>query len=228
MFEIDSQRVMTHDEKLLIQDAVRANKARENFIVIRDPVTNNILQVKRNLVVQTGREFTLRKLFKLPYSSENETLLHNRYVCLFGIGSGGAPVSDPFNPITPTSADTQLNTAVPFRIANTANPMPSEDANFYTDTKVNGSDTQYMKKTFTKVELITDTVKDDYYVKATLTINEKDARGSRISELGLFSAVVPSDNTYNDIKIFSRITFETEPLSAATGKGLIVEYYVYA
>ena len=100
MFEIDSQRVMTHDERLLIQDALRANKARENFIVIRDPFTNNILQVKRNLVVQTGREFALRKLFKLPYSSENVTLLNNRYVCLFGIGSGGAPISDPFNPLS--------------------------------------------------------------------------------------------------------------------------------
>ncbi|WP_368880293.1 hypothetical protein [Proteus mirabilis] len=224
-----TQRKITLEERMMIGDNVDSAVAPHNFIAVRDKGTGKVLFTRKNLVVRIGRELTLRHLFDLPYSSEDQEKLHNRTLCLFGIGSGGTPESDPFNPLVPTSADKDLNKAVPFRIVNSGNPLPEEDKKLYFDTKQNHDDTQYMKKLFTKKELVVDTEKDRVYVKVTLDVNALDARGQKFSEIGIFSArVTKPGETYEDIQMFSRITFDTESLSATTGKGLTIEYYVFA
>ena len=224
--EIDNVRTMTAEERVILGDK-HGNVERANHIVVRDTATGEILFKRRNLVVRNGREFLLRKAFNLPYTSETATQLGARYLCLFGIGSGGTPVSSPFQPIAPTPADQDLNTKVAFRNATTANPLPDADKLKYFDTAAVNGGTAYYKKTFTSTNMVMDTAADSYYVKTTLEINELDARGSLISEIGMFTARV-ENGAYNDIKLFSRITFDTESLNANTGKGLTIDYYVYA
>lgn len=227
MFNVDNNiRTLSFDEQMLMKDN-HVQKG-ENFIVIRDPETNCILQVRKNLVVRSGRETILRKVFNLPYAGEDKTKLDQRIVCSFGIGSGGTPVADPFNPIAPTPADSDMTAAVPFRtIANTDSLTPA-DAKKYFDKRTAGSDFKYYKKLFTNLEIVTDNVKDEYYIKATLDIAATDSRGALISELGLYSALNTGVDAYTNFKIFSRITFETESMTQSTGKALSIDYYVYA
>lgn len=200
-----------------------------NFIVIRDADTKEILRVEKNLVVRTGREFDLRKIFGLPYNGETVATLNTRTLCLFGIGSGGTPVGNPFSPIPPTAADTDLNSKVAFRTVTASSPLSSQDQLRYADAVANGAETNYYKKTFNSTPTLTvDPARDQVFVKVPLSISNQDARNALISELALYSANQPSANNYNGYKMFSRITFQTEPLSAATGKALDIDYYVYA
>lgn len=222
-------RLMNLEEHAILRDEIQNTQDKKhNFIVVRDPGTNKILQIRKNLVVRSGREFILRKMFGMPYTSENVSQLNERVINLFGIGTGGTPVADPFNPISPTPADAELNSAVPFRIANTANPLPVGDVPKYADGRLVGADTSFFKKTFTDKVIVKDDINDDYYTKISLDINSLDARGHLISELALYTSRSPAANQYADFKIATRVTFQTEPLNDATGKGLAIEYYVYA
>lgn len=228
MYNQDIQ-LLSFEEKQAMRDAMRgAGDKKANFIIVRDPATNAILQVRKNLVIRPGREFILRKMFQLPYASESVAQLDQRVINLFGIGTGGTPLADPFNPIAPTPADPELSNAVAFRIANASSPLPVGDVTKYADGRVSGADTLFYKKAFTTQTLVLDDATDDYYNKITLDINSLDARGQLISELALYSARVTAPNTYTDFKIATRVTFQTEPLSAETSKGLAIEYYVYA
>lgn len=217
--------VMTFEEQKILADHKINN---HNFIVVRDPATGEVLQVRKNLVLRSGREFDLRKIFGIPYAGESVAALNSRTLCVFGIGTGGSPVANPFTPIAPTPADTELNTRVAFRTANAARPLSSTDALKYTDSVTTGAETAYFKKTFTSTPSVTiDTARDQVYVKVPLSISAQDARDQLISELALYTAVQNS-NVYSGFKIFSRVTFQTEPLQSATGKALDIDYYVYA
>lgn len=225
--KFDEIRNMTAEERVILADKHEQGGKKANHIVVRDKATGQVLLTKRNLVVRNGRELILRKIFNLPYPSESQDNLNTRYLCLFGIGSGGTPIASPFQPIAPTPADTDLNTKVPFRIATTAVPLTADEKTKYFDGQVVSGGSAYYKKTFSSVNLVKDDTNDDYYVQVTLEINESDARGALVSEIGIYTARVVA-GTYNAIQLFSRITFDTESLNANTGKGLTIQYYVYA
>ena len=87
-------------------------------IVLKDPETGTILGYRKNLVVRTGREFNLRKIFGMSYNSETITQLNNRTINLFSIGKGGSAASDPFSPLPVTATDQNMNTEVAFRSIN--------------------------------------------------------------------------------------------------------------
>jgi hypothetical protein len=217
---------MSFEEQSVMRDIIKnTNDKKHNFIIVRDPTTGAILQTRKNLVVRQGREFSLRKMFNIAYPSENTTQLGTRYINLFGIGTGGTPVSDPFTPIVPTPSDIELNSVTPFRVSATA--LSSGDAAKYFDGRVTGSTTAYYKKTFTSTAIVLDNTNDDYYCKLTLNIDATDARGTIISELGLYTSVNTA-NVFTAPKIATRVTFQSEPLSIETSKGLEIEYYVYA
>lgn len=223
-----SHKLMSFEEQTVMRDLVKntADK-KHNFIIVRDPETGAILQTRKNLVVRSGREFSLRKMFNIAYPSETTTQLGTRYISLFGIGTGGTPVSDPFTPLVPTPADIELNSAIPFRIATTSAPLTTNDAKKYFDGRAQSGNTLYYKKTFTSSSIVLDNNNDDYYCKLVLNIDATDARGGLISELALYSAV-NTNNVFTAPKIATRVTFQTEPLSIDTSKGLEIEYYVYA
>ena len=178
-------RLLTQEESMLLRDEHgHVPSEPSNFIIIRHPETGAILSTRRNLVVRTGRELNLRKIFDIPYASENKTKLDARAITCFGIGTGGTPSADPFNPTPPTAADVKLNTEVPFVITNTAGN--TTNTSVYFDGRVSGSQTQYHKKAFSKKELVINNERDEVYVKLTLDVSLTDARGNNISELSLF------------------------------------------
>lgn len=201
---------------------------KDNFLIIRDKETGEILNAANNLVLHKGRTLALRKLFNILPSGVNQDTMNQRSVCLFGIGSGGTPVSNPFQPTPPTSLDSDLNTRIPFRIIDTTRGtrLTAEEQNIYTDQANEGTTQKFFKKAFNSVELVTNPDQDEVYVKIGLEINEKDARGGLISELAVYSAK-KAGNVYTDYEVFSRITFQTESLNESTNKALLINYYVY-
>lgn len=214
-------------EELKIASANNVN-LQDNFIVIKDAETGKTLSVQNNLVALSGRTLALRKLFNVLPAGTNQDGFDQRSVCLFSIGSGGTPTSDPFKPTPPVSSDVQLNTAVPFRVTNTSTgvSLTTDEQSWYTDAQAAGSMTKFFKKKFRNIELVENTSRNEVYVKISLEISEKDARGSLISELGLFSAK-KNGNVFTDYELFSRVTFQTEPLNDSLNKALLINYYVF-
>lgn len=226
-------KLLTLKDDLQLSDIIKEDTDhlhghKSNYIVVRDSITGDILQVRKNLVVRKGREYNLRKIFNIPYTGESATDLNTRHINLFGIGTAGTPVSDPYSPIQPTPADTGLSREVPFRTLTGTQNLTGNEVNFYTDVRTVGSSSrQYFKKTFTRKDIVMNDTTDDYYVKLVLDITEKDARGTVISELSLFSSK-QNGNNYTSPVIATRVTFQSEPLAVETRKGLTIDYYVYS
>lgn len=222
-------KLITLNDDLDLQDMIGqgASDDKYNYIIVRDAETGTILQTRKNLVVRNGREFNLRKLFGIPYGSESITQLNTRTINLFGIGEGGTPSGEPFSPIAPTPADAGLTKEVPFRSVTKGVALTGGDELKYHDKRVVVANDAYYKKLFTAKELVMDNANNDYYVKMTLDITDKDARGTYISELALFTSMV-NGTVHTTPLIATRVTFQTEPLSVDTKKGLSIDYYVYA
>jgi hypothetical protein len=225
-------RVLTLGEKILFREANKMPGAalKKGLVTMTDPDTGRVIFAKKaNLILRRGRELTLRKIFGIPYPSSDEVILNATKILLFGIGTGGTPAGDPFNPTAPTPPDAELSTRVPFRLTSASNPLPTVDIPKYVDDVTDGGTglTAWYKKAFTAQEIVMDDVSDDYYVKLTLDITKEDARDALINELALYSATYSAGN-YSSYRIFSRITFPTEPLPSTTNKALTVEYYIYA
>lgn len=231
---------LTVEERMLFQEHgvdPRHEPQLQGFVVVKDAETGRILQAKKNLVVRNGRQMTLRKIFNLPGAvvGETATTLSQKSVMLFGIGSGGTPANDPFNPFSPTPSDTGLSSAIPFRVAGTSNPLPDADVSKYTDGRPGiGGNTDWYKKLFSNGSgvITVDAATDSVYNKLSLQISALDCRDRYVNELALYwTRVLPSgvgmNAKYSDYFIFSRITFLTEPFPAATAKGLDIDYYVY-
>ena len=228
MFHNPEKIIQLREDPVLSDLIKRSNGVKKNFIVVRDAETGAVVQTRSNLVLQTGREFNLRKIFGVPYASETTANLNERTICLFGIGSGGTPLADPFNPIAPTPADVELNTRVAFRTLVEGEALPAGDtAKYHSKETLGGNDHYYTKRFTGSPVLVVDAPNDEVYVKITLDIVKEDARGSIISELGLYSARLVGSN-YLDPKIATRVTFQSEPLAVETNKALVIEYYVYA
>lgn len=201
---------------------------KDNFIIIRDKHTGEVLSAANNLVLHKGRTLALRKLFNVLPAGVNQDTFNQRSVCLFGIGSGGTPVSNPFQPTPPTSLDSDLNTKIALRVVDSSrgDRLDTEEQSLYTDGVTEGSAQKFYKKTFNSIELVSNPDQDEVYVKIGLEISEKDARGALVSELAIYSAKKAA-NVYTDYEIFSRITFQTESLNESTNKALLINYYVY-
>lgn len=231
---------LSFEEQLLFKDnKVNGRKQPQlgGFVVVKDADSGKILLAKKNLVVRRGREMTLRQIFRIPGSvnGETESSLASKSILLFGIGSGGAPNNDPFNPFAPTPADGDLSAPMPFRISSAADPLPAGDVAKYTDGRnTNLGMTEWYKKTFSnghgQITVNPDT--DETFVKLQLQITKDEARDHFVNELALYwakfdGAAADMNAKYSEYTIFSRITFLTEPLPSNTNKALDIDYYVY-
>ena len=233
-------KYLNFEEQLLFKDNKvdgRSEPRLGGFVVVKDAESGKILMAKKNLVVRRGREMTLRQIFRIPGSitGETEATLKDKSILLFGIGSGGAPNNDPFNPFAPTPADTDLSAAFPFRVSSAASPIPTAEAGLFTDSRAGtGGTTEWYKKTFTNGhgEITVNPATDETYVKLALQITKDDSRDRFVNELALYWAKYNASGAdqnakYSEYTMFSRITFLTEPLPSNTNKALDIDYYVY-
>jgi hypothetical protein len=227
---------LSFEEQLLFKDHEVNSRKEPNlggFVVVKDAETGKVLLAKKNLVVRQGRELTLRKIF-----NNGDTAGSN--ILTFGIGKGGAPDNSPFVPTLPTPGDADLTSRLPFRVTDAANPIPDAEQSAYTDSQTdpnNASGKVWYKKNFANGNgvVTVNASTDETFVKLELKITKDDARDLFVNELGLFfatfnaaGAVTTTDNAkYTNFKMFSRITFMTEPLPSNSNKALDIDYYVY-
>jgi hypothetical protein len=214
-----------------------SNSRIHGIVIVRDAETGEILFKKKNLVVRSGREMTLRKIFGIPGSipGETEADLKEKFVLTFGIGNGGTPNADPFNPLVPTPSDSDLSNPISFRSEFGSVTIPLGEADNYADNRISsGGQVDWYKKVFTNGHgvLTVDPDTDEVYNELELFISSSDARDKFINEIGLyFSKYNPAANDpsqrHTEFKIFSRFTFMTEPMPSATNKALKISYFVY-
>lgn len=193
-----------------------------------DPATGRVLFRRKNVVTLRGRTFALENLYKDLAPAESgyvRDLL--RQINLFKVGSGGAPVNDPFSPIAPSALDLDLVNPVAFRVVNrlvAETALLGEEVPIYKLPVVKGDNTYYYGKRFenTDPEWILDKAKNTVYKVLNLMISPKDVRNAKINELGL----VFSTSTFGSPELYSRVTFDTESFTEI--KGLLFQYFTYA
>ena len=236
---MNETKYLSFEEKKLLSDShtYSSNSRIEGHVVIKDASTGKVLLSKKNLVLRTGRSTTLRKIFNLPdiATNESESLLKDKSVMLFGLGVGGAPSSDLFTIFSPSPADTELNSPIPFRSSTASNPLSGSEILLYSDYRSSyGNSTDWYKKTFSNGNgtIVIDAETDECFVKLQLQITAEEVRDQFVNELGLYwakynAAGADQNSKYSSYKIFSRITFLTEPFPANTSKALDIDYYIY-
>lgn len=214
----------TLEESMMFRDS--QNDAHKRKVPFKGILVNRTTkQVVPNLVVQTGREFALRKLFNIIPSIDNtQDNFNRRVICAFGLGIGGTDIGNPNNPLTPTPADTSLNTPVPIIQTTTST------SSLYLDKVTNGANYDWYKKKFTgSPVIVTNTTTDEYYVKVTLSILNTEVRSRNINELALFTGrdLSTSVGNYTNFLMFNRLTFATEFFPADNTKAIEYDYYLY-
>lgn len=250
--DLTIERMSAEDSFLVndirLKDRVENPKNTDGIIgiaVIRDTESGEVVGVERvreNLVVRTGREYALRKLFNLPPTGDTLTTYSRRMICAFGVGSGGTPSNNPQMAITPTPADSNNNTPVPFKTSTALLPLsPTDLAKYITPGEVitvaGIPTTHYFYKRFTGTPIIStvatptleDPNADEYYVRVKLEIDINECRNSSINEISLYTGMdtTSTPEVFTDLRIFSRITFATEYFPLTPTKGISVDYYIY-
>lgn len=192
-------------------------KPRKGFVQIIDKKTGEYLVKdkpcefggtgKNNLVVWEGREVIPQILFeKNRVLDSGEKDLRVRWL---SIGSGGADAVTPFNPIAPSTDNTQL---VSEAIIDSTNPL-------YTD----GG----RKKPFDSIVFEQDAENDNRYLiaKVTTTLLYQDANGVKLNEMALWLSETNDPLTASTFKMLARVTTSTILLDE--DRELIVLWYIY-
>lgn len=166
---------------------------------------------KNNLVVYLGREWLLSRAFN--YQNVNITPDKDEYICWFGLGTGGCPVGDPLDPISPTNLDTDLDT--PCGISQT----DVNCAEFVVG--------WYYKHPLDSLTFVQDPDNDNKWLlmSVTTTISAADAVGFNLSEAGLFTAQSDAGGYAGPFSLFARITFPT--IVKTSARQLVFVWYIY-
>jgi hypothetical protein len=254
MYINKDEKLLTFEDAIIMADKIGQPssrvglKGRVRIHEIVDEFGNTVLkQEKDNLIVLRGRTFALEKLFNDPIDPTISGYQVNmdRTICLFGIGAGGADIkSAPFQPFTPLYSDENLAVPIPFVIEDsgkysdqdkTNNPsfietMTAEQRATYFNPIIrsNGA-TEYFSKVFeVKPQWVFNKTTNEVYKKIMLKLDKNEARGYMVNELGLqIGWMNPKNKLYEDIELFSRVTFDTESLTSLT-KSLLIEYLIFA
>jgi len=185
----------------------------EGYVEIFEQDSNGVNQLvgKSNLVLYAGREWIAERLASV--NNPNITLTKDMFISWLGVGTGGALISDPLNPISPNSTDTNLNSESPFNGTNTE----------YGDFR-NG---QYYKHPFDGVTFEQDAQNLDKYliVNITTTIGVDDCNGFNLNEAALFLSESVVGGFAGPFSIFSKITFPT--IVKSDTRQLVFVWYIY-
>lgn len=169
---------------------------------------------KDNLILYLGREWLVSEIFGV--NNENIDAEPNDKIYWFGVGDGGAPEGDPFNPTNPVHTDSVLDSAI----------MINESTSEYGDYRETPTQGNY-KKLLNSVEFEQDELNDNYYLvaKATMVLTSADANGNIINEAGLFTAPDNTGGFNGRFTIFSRVTFPS--ISKTETRQLVFVWYIY-
>lgn len=165
---------------------------------------------KSNLVVYLGREWLATRIFRTNNAQIDP--YYDQFISWFGLGDGGCPEGDPFDPTAPTNNDTDL--ANPVMI----NATDSTCGDYRVTPEVG-----YYKLPFDSVTFEQDPSNDNAYLitRLVITVGADDANGKILNEAGLFVAVDSGGPFY----IFSRVTFPS--ISKTSDRQLIFVWYIY-
>ncbi len=159
---------------------------------------NKLLIDTSNHIVISGRHWLMQRMFGLPFdlSTQQQEWLPN----WFSVGSGGASMDNPFQPVWPTDNDIDLFNPLSFNT--TGGARYSSD---------------YIKKMIDGVSF-----ESALTTKVTMTLGYDDCAGQYINEAGVFISPT-TENTETNFTMFSHVTFPTIPKSNLVE--LLIEWY---
>lgn len=162
---------------------------------------NNLLVETDNHIVITGRHWLMQRMFGLPFNLNTQQ--QEWLPSWFAVGSGGAAIDSPFQPIWPTDNDIELYHPIEFN--------------------AEGGDRYNEERTKKMVDGIT--FESTLTAKVTMTLNYTDCVNQYINEAGLFisSSVLNEPSIPVEYTMFSHVTFPTIPKSNLVE--LIIEWF---
>lgn len=194
-------------EKFCFPDSINNRNNIKGFVELYDKETGENIIKKQNLIVYESREIILQRMVnrnRVTNSGEKDLFIN-----WISIGSGGALVTDPLNPIAPTLFDTGLVNQIVIDATNTS----------YTSSG--------KLKPFDAIDILQDEANDDRYLiaKITTTIARSEANVNDINEAALWltNSSDPVNATLN--KLFSRVTFST--VRKDDNRELVLVWYLF-
>lgn len=183
------------------------DQKKNNHFVIFDLNGNEICRTK-NKVVSSGKIEQIETMFRQYDISDKYGITYDRpdnksnprWISVFGIGSGGAPLSEGNNPYIVNANDTELTAPNVFR--NT--PLSNQTVRYWDN---------YRKKDFTKIELNWDKSADDIYALLICDLDFDDCKGQTVNELGIYTCthVYNGDviSTKNNFTLYAKGNFNS-------------------
>lgn len=170
----------------------------------------NELITKSNLVVYMGREWLLSRALNIVNSDISPQ--PSQWISWFGLGDGGAPISNPLVPTAPENTDTSLVNDI---MISETDPLCGD----WRTTPVPG----YYKCPFDSVRFEQDENNYDSYLIASITveIGKDRANGYGLNEAGLFVA----SSSSGPFHIYARVTFPTFVKDSQTSLSFIWTLY---
>lgn len=169
-----------------INEDMKTNKKNNELVLYNE--NGDIIGRTTNKVVSSGKVETIENLFRIYSISDKNNIVYDkpdnrtspRWISTFGIGSGGASLSEGNNPYIVDSNSTELSTPIIFRT----------DTNIPANTYWDG----VKKKNFSAIYLNWDKSADDIYALLICELDYNDCLGKTINELGLYMCNHVLDN----------------------------------
>ena len=121
-----SDAISLYGEKKILSTSESETKLRGEVSIFNNSTNEWVIKRRKNLIVLRGRTWALESTFKKEigvfgvntgaYAYQSDL---SRYVCCFGVGSGGSPDSDRFATysVQPTGVEgLRLASPIPFRL----------------------------------------------------------------------------------------------------------------
>lgn len=175
---------------------------------------NKKLIGKSNLVTNLGREWVAQRLFNTNNTNVSST--YSDHINWIGLGDGGTVDGDPFNPISPTSLDTGLDSEIMIHATD------STCADYRLIPTVG-----YYKMPIDSIEFEQDPNNYDSYliVKCTITIGADYANGYNLSEIGLYTSPSNSGGETGPFSLYGKVTFPS--ITKTSSRILTFIWYIY-
>lgn len=180
-----------NDVDLKINDQMKRYK-KPNVLTLFDE-DGNIIATTTNKIVASGRVESIETMFrnyaisdKYPEISYDkpDNQANPRWISVFGVGSGGAPLTEGLNPFVVNPNATELSTPLQFRTT-----TPNQQTVKYYD--------NFKKKDFTALYLNWDKQADDVYALLVCELDYGDLLGKVVNEIGLYNCTHIFDSQGN-------------------------------